>query len=192
MKRFKAKFIYIFFVYFRILKYRFISDMYIYTSNAIINSPVLIKGSGEIMCNGVVEFGVRRGPGFYRDYIYIDLREKASLLKLGDLVVFGNGCVIVSEGDGVEIGDNTVIGHSSEIYDSDFHSLDFNLRGDSAHIRKSKVKIGSNVFIGSGVKVLKGVNIGDGAVIASGSVVTSAVPARTLFGGCPARLIKTI
>ena len=38
--------------------------------------------------------------------------------------------------------------------------------------------------------ILKGVSIGDGAVIAAGSVVVKDVPARSLVGGVPAKVIR--
>ena len=40
------------------------------------------------------------------------------------------------------------------------------------------------------VTILKGVTIGNGAVIAAGAVVTNSVPANTLVGGVPAKIIK--
>ena len=40
--------------------------------------------------------------------------------------------------------------------------------------------------------ILGSVTIGEGAVVAARSVVTSDVPARTLVGGVPARVIKKL
>ena len=38
--------------------------------------------------------------------------------------------------------------------------------------------------------ILKGVTIGDGSIVAAGAVVTKDVPAKTLVGGVPAKVIK--
>lgn len=54
------------------------------------------------------------------------------------------------------------------------------------------VTIGDDVWIGGAAVVLPGVTIGDGAVVAAGSVVTKDVPPRTVVGGNPARVLKTI
>jgi len=47
-------------------------------------------------------------------------------------------------------------------------------------------------FIGANVTILPGVKIGKCAFVAAGSVVTEDVPAYTLVGGVPARVIRTI
>ena len=54
------------------------------------------------------------------------------------------------------------------------------------------VVIEDDVWIGGNVTVLPGVTIGQGAVVAAGAVVTRDVPPRTLVGGVPAKVIKTL
>ena len=55
-----------------------------------------------------------------------------------------------------------------------------------------KIVIGDYVYIGTNSLIMPGVTIGDHALIAAGSVVTKSVPARTVVGGNPARVICTI
>ncbi len=52
------------------------------------------------------------------------------------------------------------------------------------------ITIGNNVWIGAGACILKGVTIGDNAVVAAGAVVTKDVPADSLVGGIPAKIIR--
>lgn len=52
------------------------------------------------------------------------------------------------------------------------------------------IHIGRNVWIGANATVLPGVTIGDHAVIAAGAVVTKDVPANTVVGGVPAKVIR--
>lgn len=52
------------------------------------------------------------------------------------------------------------------------------------------VVIEDDVWIGANSTILKGVTIGEGSVIAAGSVVTKNVPAYTVVGGVPVKIIK--
>jgi len=51
--------------------------------------------------------------------------------------------------------------------------------------------IGNDVWVGANVFIGRGVKIGDGAVIAAGAVVVKDVPAYQIYGGVPAKLIRS-
>ena len=90
----------------------------------------------------------------------------------------------------ITIGKNVAIAHNVSIMDSDFHRIHDE---SGRHINPSRpVVIGDNVWIGRNSIILKGVTIGEGAVIAAGSVVTKDVPANTIVGGVPARILRQI
>ncbi|ALQ08099.1 chloramphenicol acetyltransferase [Pseudoalteromonas sp. Bsw20308] len=56
---------------------------------------------------------------------------------------------------------------------------------------KGNTEIGHDVWIGYNATIMPGVKIGSGAIIASKSVVTCDVPAYSVVGGNPAKVIKT-
>ena len=55
---------------------------------------------------------------------------------------------------------------------------------------KGDTVIGNDVWVGYQALIMPGVKIGNGAIISSRSVVTSDVPAYSVVGGNPARVIK--
>lgn len=55
---------------------------------------------------------------------------------------------------------------------------------------KGDIVIGNDVWIGYEAVIMAGVTIGDGAIIGTRAVVTKDVPAYTIVGGVPARLIR--
>ena len=55
---------------------------------------------------------------------------------------------------------------------------------------KGDIIIGNDVWVGYNAIILSGVTIGDGAIIGTGAVVTKDVPAYTIVGGIPAKIIR--
>lgn len=115
-----------------------------------------------------------------------------------------NGRIIISDFVGISnsaivsdleifIGEYSNLGSGTCIYDTDFHSLNHEVRlnGDS-NIQRKPVHIGKYVFIGGNCLILKGVTIGDGAVIGAGSVVTKSVPSGEIWAGNPAKFIRKV
>ena len=106
---------------------------------------------------------------------------------LGEGVFINAGCRFQDQG-GIYIGDRALIGHNAVIATLN-HNMDPEQR---ANLLPAPVHIGNDVWFGANVTVLPGVTIGDGAVIAAGAVVTKDVPARTVVGGVPAKVLKEL
>jgi acetyltransferase-like isoleucine patch superfamily enzyme len=112
--------------------------------------------------------------------------EGNAQLVIGDRVFLNQG-VIISVKESIEIGDDTLIGDFSAIYDSNFHQL------DPGHPDKARpVTIGKNVWLGNGVLVLPGSKIGDHTVVAARSVVKGVLPPRVLAVGNPAVVVRQL
>ena len=107
---------------------------------------------------------------------------KGSHLELGKGSFINSDCKIRCHKE-ITIGESCAISHDFTVMDSDAHELDGNRNTNPVHI-------GNHVWIGTRVTILNGVTVGDGAVIAAGSLVTKDVPAGSLVGGVPAKVIK--
>ncbi len=73
-----------------------------------------------------------------------------------------------------------------------FYNPDFGYAKELMIKRRDRLLIGHDVYIGQNVTLLPRVeHIGDGAVIAAGSVVVKDVPAFSIIGGNPAKVIRS-
>ncbi len=170
----------------RIIKYKFLSDCRNVEGRPFISQPVLLLGRGRIKFHGRVNLGVFSSPFWHNGYIYIEARSEEALIEIEDGVYINNNCVIGSDGPGIFIGKNTMLGTNCEVLDTDGHDTHPDRRIDGEP-KSGKVAIGENVLIGSNVKILKGVRIGNNSVISNSSVLTRSVPENTLVYGNPAR-----
>ena len=110
-------------------------------------------------------------------------------VQLGHRVFINMGLTIAASAP-INIGDYTLIGPHVQIHTAT-HPVDPFERQQWAFWARP-VHIGQNVWIGAGVIICPGVRIGDHSVVAAGSVVVSDVPACTLVGGNPAKVIRAL
>lgn len=158
----------------------------IYNKTAIWNLPkrkFVIKrlfpniGENAFICTPMhAEYGVNVHAG---KNLFINFDSKlldVAPIKMGDNVMIGANVTIATPMHPFLKEERRV-----QDYPDGFHDLEY----------AKPVTIGSDVWIASSVTICGGVTIGDGAVIAAGAVVTSDVPANSLVGGVPAKIIRT-
>ena len=126
-----------------------------------------------------VDRSFRMFPPFYTDF--------GKNITIGKDVFINSGCHFQDQG-GIEIGDGALIGHNVVLATIN-HDLN---PKENRKNHYAAIKIGAHVWIGSNATVSPGVTIGDYAVVAARAVVTRDVPAMTVVGGVPARVLKTI
>ena len=111
---------------------------------------------------------------------------------IGDRLIIGKFCAIAK--------DVTFIMNGANHQTSGFSTYPFFIFGNGweKFVPKSNdlpfkgnTEIGHDVWIGYNATIMPGVKIGSGAIIASKSVVTCDVPAYSVVGGNPAKVIKT-
>ena len=108
-------------------------------------------------------------------------------LKIGKRVFINAGCQFQDQG-GIEIGDDVLVGPQTIIATLN-HDPNPDKRGG---MFSKPVRICNKVWLGARVTLCPGVTVGEGAIVGAGAVVTKDVPANTVVGGVPARVIKTI
>ncbi len=118
-------------------------------------------------------------PPFYTDF--------GKNITIGKDVFINSGCHFQDQG-GIEIGDGALIGHNVVLATIN-HDLNPEKNRENHY---APIKIGAHVWIGSNATILPGVTIGDWAVVAAGAVVTRDVPAMTVVGGVPAKVLKVV
>ena len=113
-------------------------------------------------------------------------------------ISLGSGCAVgdfvqVWGSGGVTVGNDVLIAAGCVIT-SQGHSVDATVTG--ALYRETStyapVRIGNNVWIASSAVIGPGVSIGDNSIVAAGAVVLTDVPERTIVGGVPARVLRSL
>jgi acetyltransferase-like isoleucine patch superfamily enzyme len=109
-------------------------------------------------------------------------------IRVGRNVFVNQNCTFYDLG-GLDIADDVLIGPNVSLITAG-HPLEPSQRR-AATIGKP-IAIEKGVWIAAGAIIIGGVTIGEHSVVAAGSVVTKDVPANSLVGGNPARVIRSI
>jgi len=109
-------------------------------------------------------------------------------IRVGRNVFINQNCTFYDLG-GLDIADDVMIGPNVSIITSS-HPIEPAQR--RAFVIGKPIVIERNAWIAAGATIIGGVTIGENSVVAAGSVVTKDVPANTLVGGNPAKVIRTI
>jgi acetyltransferase-like isoleucine patch superfamily enzyme len=178
-----------------------ITRTYFFLNNIECGANLKVRGFMKILVTrrGSVVIGDDFRVNSGGNYNIIGRQQKSTLWVEGNLTI-GNSVGISSSAiicnHNITIGNNVVIGGNTVIYDTDFHSLDSNVRSNPELDRKfakfSSVVINDDVFIGAHSTILKGVVIGEGSVIGACSVVSKDIPAREIWAGNPACFIRKV
>lgn len=109
-------------------------------------------------------------------------------IAIGCNVHIGDDCFLSGEG-GIQIQDNVHISRRVTIYGSDhaFRESDHLPYGPARNWKQVVIK--RNAWIGMNACILPGVTIGEGAIVGMGAVVSKDVPALSIVGQGPYRVL---
>ena len=147
--------------------------------NGSYHTPEELRALFSELTGRAVDETFRLFPPVYSDF--------GKNITVGKGVFINSGCCFQDQG-GVTLGDHVLVGHQVVFATLD-HDLDPARR---AGMTPSPIVVKDNVWIGAHATILAGVTIGENAVVAAGAVVTRDVPANTVVGGVPAKVIKRI
>jgi acetyltransferase-like isoleucine patch superfamily enzyme len=112
-------------------------------------------------------------------------------IRIGRDSLIGEYSVIRGQG-GVTIGDRVYTSPMTQLIAVN-HVVDDPARPFVEQgITAQGIVVEDDVWLGANAVVTDGVHIGCGAVVAAGAVVTKDVPAHTIVGGVPARVLREI
>ncbi len=118
------------------------------------------------------------------------LGEAGEGLHVGDHSNIGAGAYIGCSGF-IEIGNNVMMGPKVNLMSENHAFTRTDIPMKQQGVSRSFIKIEDDVWLGVGCSILAGVTVGEGSIVAAGAVVTQDVPAFSVVGGVPAKIIKS-
>lgn len=110
-------------------------------------------------------------------------------ITVGDNFYANMDCIFLDV-NRVTIGNNVMVGPRVGFYTAG-HPIVADIRIEDLEFG-SPIVVEDNVWIGGSAVILPGVTIGKNAIVGAGAVVTKDVPANSIVGGNPAKVIRMI
>lgn len=162
-------------------------------SNGIPITSISLKSKVVIGERFMMNSGKYHNMIGHQQACYLVTYENAELIIGNNVGISSTAIVSFNK---IVIGNNVRIGGGTTIYDSNFHSLNYQDRIPipeiKDNIKTAPVFINDNVFIGANCTILKGVTIGENSIIGACSVVTKDIPEGCIAAGNPCKVIKRI
>jgi chloramphenicol O-acetyltransferase type B len=138
--------------------------------------------------------GYYHGKNFDDCIMYLDREDHYKSEEKIDKLIIGKFCSIASGVKFMMGGNhghnyNWIASYPLDEFDKEFDGY-FN-HIPKAYKKKGDTIIGNDIWFGAESLVMPGITIGDGAVIAARAVVTKNIGPYEIWGGNPAKLIKT-
>lgn len=109
-------------------------------------------------------------------------------INIGDHCRFGRNCTFHAMG-GIRIGNYVIAANNVSIISQEHIFSDISTPITFQGEKLAQVCVEDDVWIGMNVVILSGVTVGKGSVIGAGAIVTKDVPAYSIIGGVPAKII---
>lgn len=161
-------------------------------TNLQIRGSIHLRGHNIVLGDDVViNSGAEYNP-IGGDIRTVLVTTRNGSITIGNDVGISNAAIVAA--NSVTIGNHVRIGGGVKIYDTDFHSVNYESRisDKDTDVKTAPVVIEDGVFIGAHSIILKGVNIGKYSVVGAGSVVTKSIPSGEVWAGNPARYIRSV
>lgn len=130
------------------------------------------------------------GPGCNLKGLQISIKGHDCLVVIGAGTTWESGAAICDSGQSIIVGDDCMFSSGVILRTSDGHSL-WEAGGAARISTPRSVVIHPHVWLGNSVRVSKGAVVGTGTTVGQLSLVTGKLASYSVYGGVPARLIRS-